>query len=297
LSAATLQRATTAARLFLAWRQVWPPAAIFLGLVIVLRPIGRETTPLAAVSAGALWWLGRRTRHAGLHELARYIAGFVVFTALRHVADDLGPPAFVRYPIVLDRWLGLGATPTERLQALGMDLAPVAWHLYVSYFFVPPLIIGLVWRCWPRRLRPYVSATLLTFGVSAIVHLVVPTAPPWLAARLGALGGVRAIVLEHYHVTMPIAYQVGTGISANLVAAMPSVHLAVTTLVLCVLWSTPLRLLAFTYMVAMFWAIVYSADHYVVDGIAGILLAVAAWWWGARPLAGQHAERHPGVTG
>jgi hypothetical protein len=271
---------TQASSYRLAWRQVWPPAAIFLGLVLVLsRPIGPWTAPIAAVSAGSLWLIGRRSRETELHELARYIAGFVIFTALRHYADDLGPPAYIRYPIVIDRWLGGGVLPTARLQATTLDLSPLAWRLYVSYFFVPPLVVGIVWRCWPQRLRAYVSATLALFAVSAVIHIVIPTAPPWLAARLGAAPGVRAVVLDHYHVTMPAAYQAATGISANLVAAMPSVHLAVTTLIVCVLWETPLRWPSLAYLLAMFWAIVYSGDHYVVDGIAGILLAIASWRW------------------
>jgi hypothetical protein len=263
-----------------AWRQVWPPAAIFLGLVLVLsRPIGPWTALIAGATAAGLWWFGRSLRHPGVHELARYVAGFVVFTALRHYADDLGPSAYIRYPIVFDRWLGLGTIPSVRLQAMPLDLSSLAARVYVSYFFVPPFVVGLIWRCWPTRLRPYVSATLATFGISALVHVVLPTAPPWLAARLGAIAGVRPIVLDYFHATVPFAYQVGTGVSANLVAAMPSVHLAVTTLIVCVLWPTALRWLALAYLLAMFWAIVYSGDHYVADGLVGIALAMLAWRW------------------
>ena len=267
-----------------AWQQVWPPAAIFLGLVLVCsRPIGPWTVPIAGVSAGTLVWSSRRFASPGLAELGRYVAGFILFTAARHYADDLGPPAFIQYPIVLDRLLGLGVTPTERLQAIPWDLSPIAWWLYVSYFFVPPLVVGVVWRCWPERLRPLVTATLATFAVSAVIHTVLPTAPPWLAAKLGYLPGVRAIVLDHYHVTMPAAYQAATGVSANLVAAMPSVHLAVTALLGCVLWPTALRWPSLAYLLAMFWAIVYSGDHYVVDGLAGIALALACWRYAYRP--------------
>jgi membrane-associated phospholipid phosphatase len=263
-----------------AWRQVWPPAAIFLGLVLVLsRPIGLWTVPIAGVCAGSLAWAGRRYAHPGLRELGRYVAGFVAFTAARHVADDLGPAAFVRYPIVADRFLFLGHLPSEWMQAHWPGLTVPAALLYTSYFFVPPLAPALLWRWWPDRLRPFVSATLACFGLAALVHVVLPTAPPWLAAHLGVIDGVRPLVLEHYQVTVPTVYHIGTGVASNPVAAMPSVHLAVTALLLCALWSTWLRAPAALYLALMAWAVVYSGDHYVVDVLAGVALAYATWRW------------------
>jgi hypothetical protein len=60
------------------------------------------------------------------------------------------------------------------------------------------------------------------------------------------------------------------------------VHLAVTVLIACALWPTWLRWLALTYIPIMAFTIVYGAEHYAVDCLAGIALALVEWRW-ARP--------------
>jgi membrane-associated phospholipid phosphatase len=70
---------------------------------------------------------------------------------------------------------------------------------------------------------------------------------------------------------------------ANDVAAMPSLHAAYSLLVVLFLWDlAPARLrwvrpaLAL-YPLAMAFALVYGAEHYVVDIVAGWAYAVAAY--------------------
>jgi membrane-associated phospholipid phosphatase len=67
---------------------------------------------------------------------------------------------------------------------------------------------------------------------------------------------------------------------------MPSVHLGVTTLIACALWSTPLRWPALGYLLAMGFAVVYGGEHYAVDVLAGVALAGAAWYWAGRRTLG-----------
>jgi hypothetical protein len=247
--------------------------------VIASQPIGPWTIPVAGVSAAGLIWARARLNHARLREFARYLIGFVGFTLLRHLADDVGPAAYVHYPILGDRLLGLGTVPSQVLQSWLPSLVYPAMLVYTSYFVAPPLVLCALWQWWPDRLRAYVSATLALFAVSAVMHVVLPTAPPWLAARMGALDGVRPLVADYLNISLPTAYQMGTGISANMVAAMPSVHLGVTTLILCALWRSPLRWAAALYLAAMSATVVYTGDHYVVDVLAGMALALVCWRW------------------
>jgi hypothetical protein len=236
---------------------------------LVSRSIGRWTVPVMGVSAVPLLRLAQV-------ELARYLLGFVAFTAARHLADDLGPAPFVAYPIMVDRILGFGVTPTEWMQTNLPDLTPAAAMVYGSYFFTP-FLAGVLWRCWPDRLRPYVTATLLLFAFAAVVHLVVPTAPPWMAADLGLLPGVRPLVLEYYEVSLPAVYAAGVGVSSNPVAAMPSVHVGVTVLLVCALWPTVLRWPAMLYAGLMAATVTLSGDHYVCDWLLGGLLGAGCW--------------------
>ena len=231
------------------------------------------------------------------------MAGFVAFAALRNLADDaaawLQLPVRFDYVVRLEKalfaWVPGGITggiPTTALQHA--FLTPGRWGpldygtvlIYLSYFLVPPAAVVTIWRWWPDQLRRYVTATLALFTVAGVVNLLVPTAPPWYAALFGKLTGVvqlgRAVVGE---VSSP-AYRYGAGLSGNAVAAMPSVHLGVTTLIACALWSTPLRWPALGYLLAMGFAVVYGGEHYAVDVVAGVALAGAAWEWAGRRTVG-----------
>jgi membrane-associated phospholipid phosphatase len=212
------------------------------------------------------------------------MAGFMVFVLARNLADDLGRPVQFIYPIALDRLLGV--TPLQH--AAWLD--PLCVTLYLSYFLIPPTVLVLLWRLWPQRLPRYVVATLTMFAVSAVVHAMVPTAPPWLAAQAGYVPPAMQTV-AHWFGENP-SYATGIGLSGNAVAAFPSVHLGVTTLIALALWETPIGWVALAYVPAMLWGIVYGAEHYVSDGLAGIALAIACWR-GARPWRGR-GERSPG---
>jgi hypothetical protein len=265
-------------------------------LVAIFLPRGAIALKLAGLAVAVVIWAGgaRAARPAAARELARYVAGFVAFAALRNLADDgaaaLHVPLRFDYVIAWERalvaWVPggvVGGIPTTGLQHA--FLRPGHWGpleygtvlVYLSYFFVPPTAVVIIWRWWPEQLRRYVTSTLALFTLAGIVNLLVPTAPPWYAALHGRLTGIvqlgRAIVGE---VSSP-AYRYGAGISGNAVAAMPSVHLGVTALIACALWRTPLRWLAVGYLLAMSFAVVYGGEHYAADVLAGVALAVAMW--------------------
>jgi hypothetical protein len=254
-----------------AWGDVWPPALLVLGILLVSRS---EALAIAGGSTAALVWLRGDARY---RELARYILGFLLFAALRNLADDYAPRAYVTYPIAMDRAL-FGQVPSvwwQRHRQPWLDALAVA--VYLSYFLIPPAVLALCWRLWPHQLRRYVTATLTLFAASVPVHLFLPTAPPWIAARLGELPGVVPVVPLWFGERLPDAYQYGLGLSGNMVAAMPSVHLGVTALIVLAVWRTSLRWAGLAYLGLMTWAICYTGDHYVVDGLAGAVLAFACW--------------------
>ena len=64
--------------------------------------------------------------------------------------------------------------------------------------------------------------------------------------------------------------------SVNLVAAIPSLHAALTAAVAAFLWTRVerrWRLLLVTYVLVMAFTLVYTAEHYVVDILLGWALA------------------------
>jgi membrane-associated phospholipid phosphatase len=248
----------------MAWRQVWPPAALILGLAILLAPHpGRWA--VAGLGLAALGWSPARP----MGELVRYTGGFILFAALRNLADDYGGAPRYIYPIAWDEAL-FGTLPTFAMtRRPALDLLCVI--VYLSYFLVPPTVLVLLWRCWPTRLPRYVTATLALYAASLVVHWAAPTAPPWMAGLTGHLPPVAQVVAEWFGETP--SYGAGIGLSGNLVAAMPSVHVGVSGLIALTLRATPLGWPSGGYAAAMLWAVIYGGEHYAVDALAGLLVA------------------------
>ena len=210
-----------------------------------------------------------------------YLLGFDLFLNLRALEDEAGIRVRAAYAIHADRLLFDGTLPTRWLQEQfftagrmgALDHATFA--VYLSYFFVPHLVAFALWRIDAKLFRRWVVSVLAVACTGVIVSLVVPTAPPWLGARLTHGAGIARVFA---------ASSGGSGVptggptAGNAVAAMPSIHLALTVLVLAALWRWPkLRLVGCAYVLAMAFSLVYMGEHYVIDELAGAALAAAVW--------------------
>jgi membrane-associated phospholipid phosphatase len=217
------------------------------------------------------------------------VAGLVVYFYSRGLTDELGLPVHVEMPITLDRWLGGGVTPTERLQAAWCgdpcvkESDPRLFDLYFTSVYATHFVAGLtiaavLWSRsrseWERWMRRYVG---ICFG-ALVVYIAFPMAPPWMASEMGELGhtsritsrGWSEIGLDRIDVLLQ-----GVG---NPVAAMPSLHAGIAFLIAIYgvqRLRSPVRWLLVVYPVSMSVALVYYAEHYVVDIVAGGLLAAA----------------------
>src|SRR5581483_935813 len=235
---------------------------------------------------------------------AIWLLGWLLFNSLRAHATDTGMPVQFSYPIRFGLRLFQGNNPTIWLQEhlyhpghpSALDL--VAGATYLSFFFLPHLVAFVLWRRHPRRFNVFVLATLITLAVAIVFFYALPTAPPWLAAQTGALPHVDRILIQLSNIGEVSTYRRGyEAVALNDVAAMPSVHVAVTWLVVFAAWrmGRTLRWLAVAYGALMSFAVVYLGEHYVIDVIAGTWLAAAAWALADRVLAGRQdtaAARH-----
>jgi hypothetical protein len=207
-----------------------------------------------------------------------YAVSFVLFVQLRAVADDVGTPVRIEYPIVVDRLLGLGELPTVRLQSLGAGLAWPAIVIHLSYYVVPPVAGILLQWLAPDRFRPYMLAISAAYLIGLAIHFLVPTAPPWMAAQLGRSSPVARYLYDVLHTQNPSFYRYGSKVAAgNEVAAMPSLHMAAAWLVMLATSRTRVAGAGVLYALAMGLALVYTGEHYVVDELAGMALAWVTW--------------------
>ncbi len=268
--------------------------SLLLG-ALVLQAVARSGVPpyffvlAVAVSLAAVYV----TIRAGgdFRVWAVYVLAFALFAYLRTLADETGNPAQFGYVVSLEKTLFLGSVPTlwlqEHLYAAGkvgaLDVSTLV--VYSSYFLAPHLMALAVWRLDPGRFRPYVVAILGTFYACLAVSYVVPTAPPWKAGLVGDLPHVFRIIRDISGGVSPDGYRRAYEIAGpNDVAAMPSLHMAIPLIIAFMAWRLhPVAgAVAFFYSAAMAFALVYLGEHYVVDLLAGLLVAVVVWklvWW------------------
>jgi membrane-associated phospholipid phosphatase len=212
---------------------------------------------------------------------AFYVLGFVAFVLVRARLDEVGVPWQYHYPIAADRVLGFGALPTSLLQTWfgGLYFDWFMIGVYLSYFIVPPMVAIAVWL---KRdgLSTLVAATLMAYALGLVVHLFLPTAPPWLASFRGVIPHIDRIFSDLVHPAFQQTYESGQSVSQNDVAAMPSIHIAVTTLAAAALVRLRRSLLipAVAYVALMTFSIVYLGEHYLIDAVAGALLGIGTWY-------------------
>jgi hypothetical protein len=210
---------------------------------------------------------------------AIYTVSFVTFVELRASADDWGAPLQVAYVVQLDRLLGFGTLPTVWLQSLGRGMVWPAIGVHLSYYLVPPLVgMGLWHLATPDRFRRYMLAISATYLVGLVIHALLPTAPPWMAAQLGQAPAIPRFLYDGLHGLSPSFYTYGYKIAGtNEVAAMPSLHMATAWLAVLATRQTRVAWIAIAYALAMGLALTYLGEHYVVDELAGMALAWVAW--------------------
>jgi PAP2 superfamily len=204
--------------------------------------------------------------------------------------------------------------------------------IYMSFFVLPYVVAGVLWlrnrSDWAAFVRRFVA---LSFA-ALVVYIVSPAAPPWAAARCTPAditggpssprcmfrspahvphGGLLGPMHRSQHGAQLFVERISTrgwgtlhlqsaGVlvnsgqaSVNLVAAIPSLHAALTAMISTFLWRRVKRRwrpLLVAYPLAMAFVLVYSAEHFVIDillgwALAAIVSLVFGWfdsWWSRR---------------
>jgi membrane-associated phospholipid phosphatase len=198
--------------------------------------------------------------------------------------DELLRRVRVDYPIAIDRAIGLGEVPTVRLQrALGREgevrghdvvLSMVHW----AWFFTPHAAIVYILLRHRPRFGASAAQMAAVFDLGAAVYWLVPTAPPWWAARAGAIPRVRRIMTEAGEEVWGRHWQrLYDSLSGNQLAAMPSLHFATSVMAAHVLSDVgPVSgAIGWAYAASLGFALVYLGEHYVTDLAAGLALTTA----------------------
>ena len=263
------------------WRDGVPVARDRLLMWIVLGLLAVSTTNVGG-------WL-----RSVVLEWLPFAIVLWAYDLLRGSADELFFSAHYTPQIEADRLLFGGEVPTTWLQAHLWDGASqlhwydyAAWAVYMSYFVATYVVAGVLWFVSRRLFRRYVGSVALLAAMGFATFALFPAAPPWLAGREGELEwatrSIGPISGEVPFVAFSWEDLIERGSEyANPVAAVPSLHAAYTLLIVLFLWRLVPRwarpLLA-AYPIAMTFALVYTAEHYVVDILLGWAYALVAVW-------------------
>lgn len=187
-----------------------------------------------------------------------------------------------------DRLIGLGELPTLRLQgwfdaANNHPLAVFSAIAYISHFLIPPVIGFYFWSV--RRgegFKVYMYSLIVVNLLATAPWVLTPTAPPWLAGREGLIHppvDVLRMGLDDLGLSrLSAELHSGTYLIA---AALPSIHAAWPTL--GILAARRYRLPRWltgaiaAQLVAVWFVIVYSGEHYAIDIVVGVVFALASW--------------------
>jgi len=150
----------------------------------------------------------------------------------------------------------------------------------LTYFYVAGMwlaLIGMAVVLFIKKRAAYVNLRrvfVFTMILGAVVFALYPLAPPRFMPGLGMTDTVTLLGLDP-------APTSDSAISYNRFAAMPSLHYAWALLVMIgtfKLGGLWFKILGVTYQALMFVSIIATANHYVLDAVAGAVLLLVAMY-------------------
>ena len=227
-----------------------------------------------------------------LFSFGPYAAIWFVFTAARSLADETTFARTLNFATPdFEREMFGGQLPTVMLQDRLLDVDSLAWYDYLftavhwSYFLIPHAVAIFLWYRHPELFRRMLGALTLLLSVGLALYFLLPSNPPWMAPE--PINSPSAPVV--YRVMESIGKALGGGIyeasykvvgESNPRAAMPSIHMAITFLLVFPMWVIDRRwgIATLIYSAMMAYSLVYLGEHYVIDVIFGCAVTAYGWW-------------------
>jgi membrane-associated phospholipid phosphatase len=200
-------------------------------------------------------------------------AGYLVYSQVRGLAGGRVSDAFINaYNLIdIERDLGIFKELTLQQWILASDLLVDLFNLIYFYGFFPLVIPSAIFLFFrrPEVYRLARNAFLISGGIAVCFFLALPTAPP----RLVGMGFIDTL-----NQSFTPTYSSIPGV--NHYAALPSMHVGWTFLLAVALFLAfkdwRFRPLFFVIPLAMFSATIVTGNHYFLDGVLGLAVAVAA---------------------
>jgi membrane-associated phospholipid phosphatase len=240
--------------------------------------------------------LAARPRLARAAEFYRTMLPFLlciaVYTNLHDTVRYINPHDVHQYLVAIEEWL-FGGQPTVWAQDYITPFRTEVFSaFYSSFFLIAPSTVAMIWLSGKGVAAKHaLLGVILCFYSGYLLYLIFPAAPPRL--YLDSLG----------YYTMTLRGRALMTFQNSLIemmpnhasrAAFPSLHAAVSVVSIYYAWRyarwyVPVLVFVTTGLLV---STVYLRHHYVVDLIAGVLLAPwAIWitprferWWQKEPI-------------
>lgn len=264
---------------------------IAIGLVVISLFTDRQFLLWGLIASLAVVFVPTGRARSFIAGIVPYATAWFVFSFLRSFADETILAKTLNTKVVeFERWLFGGELPTIRAQAAFFDLGAIAWYDYYftfihwSYFIVPHAVAVWIWWKHKDQFTQFLAALTMTLLLGLLIYFILPSNPPWMAPESIDSPGAPVVL----RIMEPIGKELGGGLyeagykivgESNPIAAMPSMHFAITFILVWVaqgrgrFWE----LAAWFYAISMGATLVYLGEHYVIDIFVGG--AVTTWSW------------------
>jgi PAP2 superfamily protein len=262
--------------------------AALSGLVdIAWRSFVAQAIVAALLTAGGRYYhtaRGEQRLGAILIATAQIICFAAVGAPLSYIAAMSGFPLQDAMFDAWDRALNFDWVPMMQFVAAHPVLQLVLHFAYASFALQSvTTIMGLGITGQLDRLAGFVGAFIATTLVTIAVSAVYPAVGPWvfLDVQPAMANGFLPTSSTSWPVFLGLrdgTVHTVTGLNAEGIITFPSLHAALGVLFPLALWRTAVvRWLAFALNGLMLIATPAYGSHYVVDVIAGVIVAVACW--------------------
>ncbi len=255
----------------LARRRLRVPPPVTLAVV--------SLAPLAVAAATPR----RRWRYAAVG--AAYMWSFTVTWTLPYERTDrLRRRLRVAYPVRIDTLLGLGTPPTLRLQRAfrhppRVTLLDRAVTLAYASWFVPHALLAWLLLRHHEYVPRAAGRLAAAYHLTTPFYFLLPTAPPWWASEEeGMMDGEVERVRRHViNALLGRPRQPEGDPAGNPWGSMPSDHVASAAITAMGLAEVgPVYgALGWGYVGLASFSVVYLGEHYLIDVLAGLAVAVA----------------------
>jgi membrane-associated phospholipid phosphatase len=235
--------------------------------------LGSLLLAVAAIIALAARGVGAGRRRAFLREVAVVLFAFFAYFTVRSLTEGSAVDALRHARLIedIERSIGLFVEPTLQAAIVGEQwLVNIANWVYIWGHW-PFIGVAAIWlyRTQPEGYRLYRNAFLISGGIGLAIFMMFPTAPP----RLADVDVIDTLTeySNFYYILQPPQL-------TNQFAAFPSLHfgwnLLIAIAVVRYTAAPTIRTLVVLVPAAMAVSIVLTANHYIVDAIAGGAVAL-----------------------